>query len=122
MGTHYNILITNPIGVRTYLFIDPVSLDICKEWRATYQPPKGWFYQTINLQRKVRLKFDHILITGFTPSGEFIAQVEAGHKTNNGWYSVKMAKRDLRKQGASWFKREKVWFNDKQLRKLPGED
>ena len=71
--------------------------------------PVGWMYQITNLNRKKRTLPECILLTGFSKDGSFVAQTKARHKTNNGWYSVRMAKRDLRKQGASWFSQEKVW-------------
>ena len=107
---NHNVLITNPQGERKYHFHENVTRKEATAFIEEYGPaPIGWSYQIYNFNRKKRINPEHILIQGFTKDGEFIASTEARHKTNNGWYSVKMAKRDLRKQGASWFTQEKIY-------------
>ena len=109
MGNH-NILITNPKGERTKKFAEDISLNEAKNWLYEFGPaPIGWQYQITNSARKKKYSPDHILLMGYAKNGEFVASTKANHKTNSGWYTVKMAKRDLRKQGASWFTREKVY-------------
>lgn len=109
MGNH-NILITDPKGVRRHQFLENQTMDACKKWLLEYGPAAiGWNYQLINTNKKRRNFPEHILVTGFSKDGEFINQIKARHKTNYGWYTVRMAKRDLRKQGASYFAQEKVW-------------
>lgn len=112
MGNH-NILITNPQGERRHQFSENTSRDECVSWLKEYRPaPIGWSYQIVNLNRKKRKLPEHILVQGFTKEGEFIDQLKANHQSNFGWYTVKMAKRDLRKRGAHYFTRDKVWPNE----------
>jgi len=113
MGNH-NVLKTNPTGDRSNAFPENVTRDQCVEWLKTYGPaPKGWHYQITNSNRDKKRKHpEHVLVTGFAKDGTFVNHVEARHKTNDGWYTVRMAKRDLRKQGASWFTTEKKWETD----------
>lgn len=107
---NYNILVTNTQGDRHLKFQENVPMDDCKKWLEEYGPaPVGWMYQIKNCNKKERVYPDHVLIQGFSKDGQFIASVKARHQTNYGWYTVRMAKRDLRKQGASYFTQEKVW-------------
>jgi hypothetical protein len=109
VGNH-NILITKPNGERRNQFVENLTLDECKDWLNKHSPaPIGWNFQVINLNKKKRNYPLGILITGFSKDGTFIDQTMARHKTNYGWYTVRMAKRDLRKKGASYFAQEKVW-------------
>ena len=110
---NHNVLITNPQGERRNQFHENVSLDDAKDWLEEFGPaPIGWNYQIINTARKKRKQVDHILVQGFGKEGNMIASTRARHRTNYGWYTVRMAKRDLRKLGASYFTQEKVWPDD----------
>lgn len=107
---NYNIVITNPKGEQSLKLAENNTMEYCKKWYEEFGPaPIGWNYQIKNMNKKPREYPDHILIQGFGKDGSFITSTKARHKTNNGWYSVRMAKRDLRKQGASYFTQEKVW-------------
>jgi hypothetical protein len=109
---NYNVLITNPLGERSLVFTEGVSQDSAKKWLVDHPPaPVGWHYQMRNTDRKKRRMPESILVTGFTKDGDYVGQMHCNHKTNFGWYTVKMAKRDLRAQGAHRFLREKVWSN-----------
>jgi len=107
---NFNVLITNPQGERSHHFHENVTRSTASKWLFEYGPaPIGWQYQIVNLNKKPRKQTDHILIQGFSKDGDLVGQVKARQKTNYGWYTVRMAKRDLRKQGASYFTQEKVW-------------
>ena len=109
MGNH-NILITNPQGERRHQFIENTSRDECRDWLIEYGPaPIGWNYQLINLNKKKRKYPECVLVQGFTQYGELVEQRKARVHTSRGWYTVRMAKRDLLKMGASYFTKEKVW-------------
>lgn len=116
MGNH-NILIINPKGVRRLQFAEDVSRNECTEWLYEYGPaPIGWHYQIVNNNKKKRLHPDFILVQGFNAENQLVDQRKAKVKHNNGrWYSVRMAKRDARKQGAIWFTREKIWPGESDL-------
>lgn len=120
MGNH-NVQITNPDGQKRLYFEENATRDICEEVYKHLCPiAKGWNVQIVNLNRKNhQLKPDYILVIGKDKDGNFISTTKAGHKTNFGWYTVKMAKRDLRKQGASYFTTEKVW-EDGEGEQSPG--
>lgn len=107
---NHNVLITNPQGDRRYQFVENVSLYEAKDWLTEYGPaPIGWKYQVVNLNKRRRTYADHVLITGFNTEGEFVDQRKARVPTNHGWYTPRMAIRDMRARGASWFTREKIW-------------
>lgn len=108
---NHNILITNPQKEQSFQFRENVTREECEEFVRKYVPvAKGWSYQIVNLNRKNHTPNpDWVVVTGISKDGEFIHSLKAGHKTNNGWFTIKMAKRDLRRQGASFFVLEKVW-------------
>lgn len=113
MGNH-NVLITKPSGEWRHEFPENVTREEADKWLKTYGPaPQGWKYQIVNLNKPKKVNPDSVLVQGFSKDGEFIASTHARHKTNNGWYSIKDAKRDLRKQGASFFTTEKVYVSTK---------
>jgi len=112
MGNH-NVKITNPKGEWRYHFAEPVTLYVAKDFLTKYGPaPIGWQYQVVNLNKKRRKYADYIVITGFDTQGDFVDQRKARVQTSNGWYTPRMAIRDMRALGASWFCREKVYTQE----------
>lgn len=109
MGNH-NVEIINPQHEKTRHFEENKSLQECQKFmKEIGNPPKGWVYQIINTVKKDVSKPEFILVQGFTKDGVLVGQTRAGHRSNWGWYTVKMAKRDLRRQGATYFTRENIW-------------
>ena len=120
---NYNILITNPQGERRHQFVDNTGMRECNKWLEEYGPaPIGWFYQLVNLNKKPRIRPDHILICGFNPEGDFVGSVKCHQYINGHWFSPKQAKDTLRKQGAITFTREKVWEKDDVVRMDTGTE
>ena len=113
MGNH-NVEITNPDGKSHLYYLENTTHDYCRKFLVEYGPaPIGWRYRIVNVNKKIRPRPEHTLIQGFKRNEEggfnFVASKKVFVQTNGHWYTPKMAKRDLRKMGAEWFTREKVW-------------
>lgn len=116
MGNH-NVQVTNPKGARNYVFLDNQTLDVCQKWlRETAPAPIGWTYEVVNLNKKVRKQPQYILITGWkdTPEGpdgyKVVGQRRAKTRMTNGQFLTgKMARRQLKAEGAMWFTHDKIW-------------
>lgn len=121
---NYNVQITNPKGETRKEFAENVSLKEAHKWLRMYRPaPIGWKYEVVNVvnpdQRKRKYP-DHLLVHGFKVNEEgeleLIDSRKARVRHNNGrWYTKKMAKRDSRALGATYFTQEKVWNNDQAV-------
>lgn len=114
MGNH-NIEIVDPKGGKKLVFPEDVLLQECKEWLSEYRPaPIGWHYNIVNHNKKPRKYPDYVMMLGFDPDGKLVDERKARVRTNHGrWYTPRMAKRDARAQGASFFIRQKVFLNGK---------
>lgn len=111
MSNIYNVQIRSPSGDTEMALKEEVSLDDAKLLRKEFRKDalKGWSYTIINTQPRARKHLEHVVVNGFDRKGSLVDKRLARVKTNQGWYTPRMAKRDMRALGASWFTRENVY-------------